>query len=69
MTQNVREHLPYIEPPAHEDWCDRSKQSLLHNSLCTHGSPSFIEIVDVYMYHQSLFSLESSRAGTETLSP
>ena len=30
MTQNVREHLPYIEPSAHEDWCDRSEQSLLH---------------------------------------
>ena len=31
MTQNVREYLSsYIEPSAHKDWRDRSKQSLLH---------------------------------------
>ena len=39
------------------------------HSLCTHGSPLFISIVDVYMYHQSLFPLERSRAGAETSSP
>ena len=45
----------------------RSQQtvSAAHSLCCTHGSPSFIEIVDyvdVYTYHQSLFSLEPSRA-------
>ena len=47
----------------------RSQQtvSARAHSLCTHGSPLFISIVDVY--HQSLFPLERSRAGAETSSP
>ena len=45
MTQNVREHLSsYIEPSAHKDWRDRSKQSLLH-------------ILSVHMDHHCLSAL------------